>query len=226
MLEKKKKSDAKQEAREKERRHSMGHIDEEDEHHDHDHNHDKVVEEKDNMLAWSEEDIPSCPKAQEVYVMQQIELDNLRDIEDPFVFVHHDDRENKVEISPLTIAPTDDRAMDCLNMKLTFQDSAFWYMKGYDAERVKHMESAIDSYRQAIRLDTKHVLSMVNLAAQYEEQHRFDTACKWYKIAMRIDPECLEAYFGYAISRFKEGKPKESVEHLNIAIEKLGGIEI
>ena len=143
--------------------------------------------EVDNFLAWSEEDIPAEAKALEVYVMQQIELDNLRDIEDPFVFVHNDSRANKVEIPPLTIAPDG----DLKQQKLTFEDSAFWYMKGYEAERVKHMESAIDSYRQAIRLDTRCSAAMVNLAAQYEEQHRFDTACKWYKIAMKIDPACL-----------------------------------
>ena len=69
------------------------------------------------------------------------------------------------------------------------------------------MDSAIDSYRQAIRLDSKHAGAMINLAAQYEEQQRYDVACKWYKMAMIINPDFLEAYFGYGICKFKEGNP-------------------
>lgn len=37
---------------------------------------------------------------------------------------------------------------------------------------------------------------------------------------MLIDPELLEAYYGYGICKFKEGNPKEAVEHLTVAINK------
>ena len=38
-------------------------------------------------------------------------------------------------------------------------------MKGYDHAELNEMDSAIDSYRQAIRLDTNHAEAMMNLAA-------------------------------------------------------------
>ena len=81
-------------------------------------------EEKDNMLSWSEEDIPACPKQREIYVMQQIELDNLRDIEDPFVQgLHHDERVNKIAVAPLTIAPNKEEKSKKLKEKVKAKEA-------------------------------------------------------------------------------------------------------
>ena len=98
--------------------------------------------------------------------MKQVELDNYRDIEDPFVCLTKDNRVNKVEIRPKVAVPTEDHRKTRLN----FQDADFWYLKGYDHARDFEMDSAIDSYRQAIRLATSHSAAMINLAAQYELQ--------------------------------------------------------
>jgi len=68
------------------------------------------------------------------------------------------------------------------------------------------MDSAIDSFRQAIRLNTKHAQSMVNIAAQYDLQQRFNVAIKWYKIAIKRQPDLLDAYYGYALCQLKCGK--------------------
>ena len=37
---------------------------------------------------------------------------------------------------------------------------------------------------------------------------------------MLIDPDLLEAYYGFGICKFKDGNPKEAVYHLTIAIDK------
>ena len=41
-----------------------------------------------------------------------------------------------------------------------------------------------------------------------------------------MNPEILDAYYGYAVCQFKDGKPLDAAEHLSIAIDKLGGKEI
>lgn len=62
---------------------------------------------------------------------------------------------------------------------------------------------------------------MMNLAAQYELQQRFDTACKWYKLAMIIKPTMKDAYYGYALCQFKAGRPEDASDHLSIGIDLL-----
>ena len=88
------------------------------------------------------------------------------------------------------------------------------------------MDSAIDSYRQAIRLNSNHAEAMINLAAQYDVQQRFDVAAKWYKIAMTVNSDLLDAHFGFALCRFKDGNCEEAIDHLTTAIEKLDGKDI
>jgi hypothetical protein len=75
--------------------------------------------------------------------MKQIELDNLRDIEDPFVCLNTDNRINKINKSPLSSIPDE----KLRNQNLDFQDSNFWYLKGHDHSVLNEMDSAIDSYR-------------------------------------------------------------------------------
>jgi len=67
---------------------------------------------------------------------------------------------------------------------------------------------------------------MMNLAAQYELQQRYDTACKWYKIAMIIKPTLKDAYYGYGLCQFKAGRPEDASDHLTIGIELLQGVDI
>ena len=88
------------------------------------------------------------------------------------------------------------------------------------------MDSAIDSYRQAIRLNTDHSEAMMNLAAQYEAQQRYDVATKWYNLAIKLNPALIDAYFGYALCQFKGGKPQDAAERLSIAIDQLNNEDI
>jgi tetratricopeptide (TPR) repeat protein len=67
---------------------------------------------------------------------------------------------------------------------------------------------------------------MINIAAQYELQQRFDVAIKWYKIAIKRQPDLLDAYYGYALCQLKSGNIKSAIEHLSQAINLLGDVEI
>lgn len=38
---------------------------------------------------------------------------------------------------------------------------------------------------------------------------------------MTVKPDLLDAYYGYALCQFKDGKPQDAAEHLTIAINAL-----
>lgn len=79
----------------------------------------------------------------------------------------NDKRVNKINIKCYDIPPNE----KLRNMKLDFHKADFWYLKGYDHYHSinNELESAIDSYRQAIRLNPFLVDAMHNLACSYEE---------------------------------------------------------
>ena len=82
---------------------------------------------------------------------------------------------------------------------MDFNDSGFWFLKGYDDARNDQLEDAMDSYRKSIQLDVYNVDSMLNLSALYEMHQRYAVASKWYRIIIKLDPEYLEAFYGYAL---------------------------
>lgn len=130
-------------------------------------------------------EFPSCGSERHLYVLKMIELDNLRDIEDPYLNDNVDYRVNKINLMSRSCVPD----LKLRKMKFTFQDANFWYVKGCRHSEKLEMDSAIDSYRQAIRLDSKHTEAMQNLACQHELQQRFELACKWFKTAIIISPD-------------------------------------
>ena len=88
-------------------------------------------------------DFPDGEVERHLFIMKQIELDNLRDIEDPFVCLNTDNRVNKINKAPLIHTPEE----KLRNQNFDFQDSNFWFLKGYDNSILYEMDSAIDSYR-------------------------------------------------------------------------------
>lgn len=156
------------------------------------------------------------------FILHKIELDNIRDIEDPFVCLSEDLRKHKVNKVPKSAVPD----TKTRNQNWGFEDAEFWFLKGYDHAELGEMDGAIDSYRHAISLNQEHAEAMSNLAGQYEAQQRYAAAAKWYRIAIAVSPDLLDAYYGYAVCQFKDGKALDAAEHLSIAIDKLGGAEI
>jgi hypothetical protein len=58
-------------------------------------------------------------------------------------------RKVKINKSPVYQAPDP----KLKNMRFNFEDADFWYLKGYDHYLKSELDSAIDSYRQAVRLN-------------------------------------------------------------------------
>ena len=89
-------------------------------------------------------------------------------------------------------------------MKLDFAHADFWLLKGQEHSHKNELDSAIDSYRQSIRLEARNAKmqptrsaqiramgtqAMHNLACAYELQQRFDIGKKWFEIALCINED-------------------------------------
>lgn len=146
-------------------------------------------------------------------VLRQIEADNLADIEN--AFFHKGS--NRVNIQCNDKAPS----QVLRNMKHNFHTPAFWFLKGYDhyQNKTSEIESAIDSYRQSIRLNPSYVDAMHNLGCSYDIQQRYKMGMQWFERVIDLEPTFLDAYHGYALSAFKSGQPELGVPKLDNAIE-------
>jgi cytochrome c-type biogenesis protein CcmH/NrfG len=57
---------------------------------------------------------------------------------------------------------------------MDFSNHEFWFLKGCESFEKKEFDSAIDSFRQSIRLNPYNTDSMHNLGCCYENQMRFE----------------------------------------------------
>ena len=99
------------------------------------------------------------------YIIDEIDADNMQDVENT----------HKKEKYPAKF----DINMQChdvepdakvRNTKLDFHKSEFWFIKGFDHYHAKsgnEIESAVDSYRQAIRIQPFFIDAIHNLACSY-----------------------------------------------------------
>jgi hypothetical protein len=89
----------------------------------------------------------------------------MEDIEHPFCISDLEKRVYKIDITCHDTKPS----TKMTKTKPTFKEPEFWYMKGHEHyHTVNESESAIDSYRQAIRLNPYFVNAIHNLACSYE----------------------------------------------------------
>lgn len=150
-------------------------------------------------------------------ILTQIENDNNDDIEGDFLAKEKDRRVYKVNMKCHDKGPTQQQ----LNQKHNFHTATFWFLKGYEHYHCakNEVESAIDSYRQAIRLNPFYVDAMHNLACSYEEQQRFELGTRWFQRVIDLDPHVWDAYHGFALCAFKGGRADLALEKLNKVIE-------
>lgn len=65
--------------------------------------------------------------------------------------------------------------------KEIFQNDIFWLNKGVESTKTKEVESAIDYYKQALRLNPMNFTAAYNLACEYEKLQSLSIAIEWYQ---------------------------------------------
>jgi len=78
----------------------------------------------------------------------------------------HDSRVLEVNKNAVTIAPAKSMRN---NYALDHSDSGYWFLQGYDFANDGVTATAVDAYRQALRIDPANIDAMMNMAAVYEE---------------------------------------------------------
>lgn len=105
------------------------------------------------------------------------------------------------------------------NRRFNFDDADFWYLKGFEHYSRGELDSAVDSYRQAIRLNQRHYNSLLNLANCYEQQQCYQQAITWYEHALVVNPLSDDAHYGIALCCVKDGEPARAQKHIEESLK-------
>ena len=78
-------------------------------------------------------------------------------------------------------------------------------------------DSALNCYRQALRLKSDHEPSIFNLACSFEMLGKYDDAFDWFKAAINCRENWPDAHYGLALCCLKLKRNQEAVEHIENA---------
>lgn len=81
------------------------------------------------------------------------------------------------------------------NNHITLKASAFFYL-GNSYEKLKEYKKCVLNYKKCLTLDNKHFGACIHLANLLANLGEGQRAAKYFKHAIRIDPESINAHFG------------------------------
>jgi tetratricopeptide (TPR) repeat protein len=88
----------------------------------------------------------------------------------------------------------------------------YWNTLGSTYYKSGKYEEAIESYKQAIRIDPDYAMAHYNLGLAYVESGKYKEAIESYKQALRIDPDSAIAHYNLGVAYGESGKYKEAIE--------------
>lgn len=65
------------------------------------------------------------------------------------------------------------------------------------------VEVALDYYLQGVRCNPHHFPCVFNLACVYSSLDKHANARKWFNLALKINTNSIDSYYGSALSSFK-----------------------
>ena len=95
-----------------------------------------------------------------------------------------------------------------------FKNSDFWLSKGYniqtlDATKKKKEaqanQTALDYYLTGVRFDARHFGCAYNTACSFFREQMFENACKWFTLALKLQPCSLDSMLGKSVTSLKLG---------------------
>lgn len=81
-------------------------------------------------------------------------------------------------------------------------------------ERQGDYESALTSYRLALRDNANDPRILQNMAIAFTKTGQPEEAIRHYKRALELDPSLVGAHYGVAFLQIKRGDPQQAAEHL------------
>ncbi|MDP6584296.1 MAG: tetratricopeptide repeat protein, partial [Anaerolineales bacterium] len=98
------------------------------------------------------------------------------------------------------------------------RDVGFYFNRGNDHSNSGKYEEAIESYKQAIKLNPDDAYAHTRLGVAYRKSGMYEDAIESYKQAIRINPDDADAHIGLGIAYGRLGKHKEAIESYKQAI--------
>ena len=92
------------------------------------------------------------------------------------------------------------------------------YNLGLALEASGRTEEAIQSYRQAVRIDPNHTEAYNNLGVAHAEKGMLPEAVRYYSISLRINPDSDRAHHNLGLVLARQGKMNEAVRHFSEAL--------
>jgi len=96
--------------------------------------------------------------------------------------------------------------------------SEYWLNLGEAYYESGKYEEAIESCKQAIRIDPDDAYAHNNLGLAYAQLGKYEEAIKSYKQAIRIDPDLADPHYNLGLAYGESGKYKEAIESYKQAI--------
>jgi len=92
------------------------------------------------------------------------------------------------------------------------QDADTWALIGYCYGSLGRYQDAIESYKQAIRIEPDYAVAHYNLGVTYGSLGRYQDAIESYKQAIRIKPDFAEAHCNLGVAYGILGRYEDAVE--------------
>jgi tetratricopeptide (TPR) repeat protein len=87
-------------------------------------------------------------------------------------------------------------------------------------ERQGDYESALTSYRLALRDHPTDLRVLQNMAIAYTKTNRVDEAIRFYRKALEVDGSLAGAHYGIAFLLIKRGETGPAVQHLRSFLDR------
>ena len=98
------------------------------------------------------------------------------------------------------------------------RDVGFYFNRGNDHSNSGKYEEAIESYKQAIKLNPDDAYAHTRLGVAYYKSGKYQEAIKSYKRAIRLDPDYRDAHHNLGVAYDELGRYKEAIESYKQAI--------
>jgi tetratricopeptide (TPR) repeat protein/peroxiredoxin len=109
----------------------------------------------------------------------------------------------------------------CVNLKASFPGTLpdAWNNLGVLATREGRIPDSIEKFQQALKLDPRHLLSLVNLGNAYRAGKQWDEARKALEFALEVAPEDPEANYSLGMVFAQTDDTAKAYEHLQRALK-------
>ena len=83
-------------------------------------------------------------------------------------------------------------------------------------------KSAVECYRQALKINTKNLPSIFNLACNLEKLEDYQESKQCFERAIAVDPEWVDALYGLTLVCIKLNLAVEAIKHIKDAVRIKG----